>query len=53
MEKTSKIQIRNHIQKIKKPIIQICAFKEKGKEKMREDHNLVANGRFQAWWPLK
>jgi hypothetical protein len=34
-------------------MIQICTFKKKGRKETKENPNLMANGRFQAWWPLK
>jgi hypothetical protein len=28
-------------------------LKKKKKKKMKENPNLVTNGRFQAWWPME
>jgi len=28
-------------------------FKRRGRKEVKENPNLVVNGRFQAWWPLK
>jgi hypothetical protein len=34
-------------------MIEVCAFKENRREGIfYKNPNLVANGRFQAWWPL-
>jgi hypothetical protein len=34
-------------------MIQIHTFKEEKKNEAKENHNLVASGRFQAYWPLE
>jgi hypothetical protein len=34
-------------------IIKIRALKKRKRKEMKEEPNLMANGRFQAWWPLE
>jgi hypothetical protein len=49
-----KIQIKNHVRKERNSFLsKFVPLEKRGKKEVREDHNLVANGRFQDWWPLE
>jgi hypothetical protein len=39
--------------KIENQIIKVHDFKRKMKREARKDPNLVANEKFQTWWPLE